>query len=162
MKGNQDLKHCAGVSSGLATGTCTGNHDISCRLPLGATGEIIAADFLKSQGWCIENTNWRAGRYAEIDIVARDPTGMRVFVEVKTRRVRKMESGFMEAGFDAVNRLKQRKIVTSAMTYLSQHEPIESACRFDVIVVYIRSPGETGGINRDKPELMHIVEAFTA
>ncbi len=49
----------------------------------GKEGERIARTYLESQGYVIEEQNWRKGR-AEIDIIAKEGDIL-VFVEVKTR-----------------------------------------------------------------------------
>ena len=49
----------------------------------GDYGELLAEEYLVSQGYTILERNWRWSR-AEADIIARDE-GVLVFVEVKTR-----------------------------------------------------------------------------
>jgi putative endonuclease len=129
---------------------------------LGKYGEDFACKFLQNQGWRIIEKNWRAGRFAEIDIVARDPFGIIVFLEVKTRRKSLENSGFSLVGFEAVNKRKQQKIVTSAKIYLAQREQEEPSCRFDVLVIEFPRMGErsikamfTG------PVVTHVKGAFT-
>ena len=52
----------------------------------GRTGEVIACDFLKEQGYSIVERDYRS-RIGEIDIVAEHSVYL-VFCEVKTRRNR--------------------------------------------------------------------------
>lgn len=52
----------------------------------GDEGEAMAAAFLAQRGFRVIGRNARIPRVGEIDIVALDPRGTLVFVEVKTRR----------------------------------------------------------------------------
>lgn len=52
---------------------------------VGRYGEELVADRLIEQGWQVLSRNWRC-RHGELDLVARDPAGALVAVEVKTRR----------------------------------------------------------------------------
>jgi putative endonuclease len=55
------------------------------RLRVGATGEDLAANYLREQGYTVLQRNVRLGR-EEIDIIAHDPRDdVLVFVEVKSR-----------------------------------------------------------------------------
>lgn len=54
------------------------------RIDLGARGEALAAGYLLGRGWEILAHNWRCSR-GEVDLVARDPEGVVVICEVKTR-----------------------------------------------------------------------------
>ena len=54
------------------------------RATVGAWGEAQAALFLERLGWQILERNWRCAA-GEIDLVAREPDGTVVLVEVKTR-----------------------------------------------------------------------------
>lgn len=51
---------------------------------LGAKGEELVAQFIKTQGYEVIEKNWRI-KEGEIDIVAIDPSGKITFIEVKTR-----------------------------------------------------------------------------
>jgi putative endonuclease len=108
------------------------------RQHLARLGEADAALFLKTAGYKIREMNWRAGRFSEIDIIAVEPEGNLVFVEVKTRYVNgaNERSGFFNAGFENINWRKRQKLMTTAQMYLSSHAPAFDSCRFDAIVVY--------------------------
>ena len=71
---------------------------------VGAWGETLAAEFLMKLGWDILERNWRC-RAGEIDLVAREPGGRVVLVEVKTRSGR----GF-GAPLEAITVAKQAKL----------------------------------------------------
>lgn len=99
------------------------------RRTIGTAGEQAAERFLRRRGYVIVARNYRC-RAGEIDLVAlvRDTV---VFVEVKTRR--QPECG---SPVDAVDRQKQRKIVTAARHFIAQHELHDRCARFDVVGVW--------------------------
>lgn len=102
---------------------------------LGKLGEELVVEGLRAKGWEIELSNWRNGRKGEIDIIGRDPQGVQVFLEVKTRCLSKAQAGFQTAGFDAITYRKKQKIVTSARCYLAERGLLKTQYRFDVVVV---------------------------
>ena len=51
---------------------------------IGKKGEDLAVKFLKKKSYKIIERNFRAGKYGEIDIIAKDKDEL-VFVEVKTK-----------------------------------------------------------------------------
>ena len=59
--------------------------EVRDRRETGASGEALAAAYLTARGWTVLARNWRC-RTGEIDIIARDPDGVMVVCEVKTRR----------------------------------------------------------------------------
>jgi putative endonuclease len=70
-------------------------------------------------------------RYGEIDLLARAPDGMLVFVEVKTRTSRSF--GYPE---EAVDARKLEHLVSAAEAYLLEHpEMDEQGWRIDVIAI---------------------------
>lgn len=97
---------------------------------IGAQGEAIAAEYLRSLGYRILERNSRFGRY-EIDLVAEDrKRSMIVFVEVKSR-----------SGFDpaypirtAVDGRKRRALRSAVARWVNRHA-YEGAGRIDVISV---------------------------
>lgn len=96
---------------------------------LGAKKEQIAADYLKSQGYLIVETNFRC-RQGEIDLIGRDG-GYLVFVEVKYR-----SDGRAGEPEEAVNRAKQWTILQVARYYLYRRRlPETTPCRFDVVAI---------------------------
>jgi putative endonuclease len=113
---------------------------------LGVSGEHLACEALVRRGYEILATRYRT-RVGEIDIVARDGPTL-VFVEVKTRTT---EVCGMPA--EAVTRRKQRRIVTMARWYLTEHGLHGTLCRFDVVSVLCR-PGRP-------PAIEVIKDAFT-
>jgi len=111
----------------------------------GRTGEQIACDFLKEQGYSIVERNHRS-RLGEIDIVAEHREYL-VFCEVKTRRSR--------AGLHPSLSVTAKKIEKLRMLgehYLSQKHFMHLQPRFDVIAVQLA--GKT------PPDIDHFVNAF--
>jgi putative endonuclease len=93
---------------------------------VGATGEDLAAAFLKKQGYKILERNYRTP-LGEIDLIARH-RGMLVVIEVKTRRSQKFGSPQ-----EAVHAAKQERLRRLAAYYLRQQGLGEAAVRFDVV-----------------------------
>ena len=126
---------------------------------LGSSGEEIVAQRLLRSGWQIRERNWRAGRYAEIDIIAQEPGGLLVFIEVKTRCEYEQECGFPRLGFESVDRRKQQKIVTSSQLYLSRKRLSAKPHRIDVVVVTF--PVVEHHIVWDEAKISHVENAFS-
>jgi putative endonuclease len=95
---------------------------------LGAKGEDLAADFIKSQGYKIICRNYRT-KLGEIDIIAEDKDVL-CFIEVKTRA-----GGRFGLGKEALSTVKQRQIAKSAIIFLKEKRILNRKARFDVISV---------------------------
>ena len=108
----------------------------------GSSGERIAEEYLKNEGYDILARNFRT-RLGEIDIVASKGEYL-VFVEVKARKSEAY--GFPS---ESVTYAKQRKISMVASQYIKLNMYFGAAVRFDVVEVYLTE----GRIN-------HIENAF--
>ncbi len=117
---------------------------------LGDFGEEKATLYLKRRGYKILERNYRAGRGGEIDIIAKAPSGVIAFVEVKTRT-----GNSMGDPRDAVNYHKKRHIINTALTYISRKNLYDEDARFDVIEVIPSKNGIIKGVR-----VNHIKEAF--
>lgn len=97
---------------------------------VGKKFENVAKDFLIKKGYSIIETNFFA-KYGEIDIVAKDKEYL-VFVEVKYRGKKRLASGLT-----AVDRKKQKRIISAAKYYIYMKRIIEhnTPCRFDVVSI---------------------------
>ncbi len=95
---------------------------------IGDLGEAFAARYFQKRGYTINKMNYHS-RYGEIDVIAENDEWV-VFVEVKTRK-----GSTMLSPCDAVGKAKQKKIILTAMDYLSKSES-EKASRFDVFEVW--------------------------
>jgi len=103
---------------------------------IGRTGEIIAANYLKRNGYRILDMNFenRLGyRIGELDIVAREEsTGEIAFVEVKTRQKGSSGSAHPEL---AITRAKYRRLTLILGRYLRQNRLEDSPHRLDAISI---------------------------
>lgn len=100
------------------------------RITVGKTGEALAIEHFKAQGYEIREQNYRT-RSGEIDLIVQ--RGKRVvFVEVKTRRSSKF--GVPQA---AVTPAKQKQISKIALSYLQRHNLLDVPCQFDVVAIVL-------------------------
>lgn len=114
------------------------------RRELGADGEQIAAQYLRSQGYAILDRNWRC-RDGELDIIARHAETI-VFCEVKTRK-----STQYGLPIEAVHHVKARRLRQLAVQWLATAKLGHVPVRFDVVSVFARSP---------QPHIEHLPGAF--
>lgn len=101
---------------------------------LGNRGEVLAAKFLRRQGYRILERNFRL-RSGEIDIVAKDGDQI-VFVEVKTRASDNQE--FLRT---SVNRGKEKRLLKTASYYLEKQKYQGLVSRFDVVFIVASNGG---------------------
>lgn len=95
----------------------------------GALGEVLAARYLRDNGFSVLSANYRT-RLGEVDIIAKEGDTV-LFVEVKTR-----SPGMIALPLESVDREKQRKLVLAASSYLRKLPP-NTPTRFDVMEVYL-------------------------
>lgn len=95
---------------------------------IGATGEEIAARYLKKHGYKILDRNFSSA-HGEIDIVAREGNFV-VFVEVKRRK-----SDKFGAPQEAVDEQKQKSIINCAKAWLVRNRLYGAPVRFDVVAI---------------------------
>lgn len=96
---------------------------------VGHRWEVVAATYLNAHGYKILELNFNC-KFGEIDIIAKDGNYL-VFCEVKYRKT-------VEAGLpiEAVSFYKQKRIISSALFYMSSHHlPDNTEVRFDVISI---------------------------
>jgi len=102
------------------------------RAEIGAMGEQLAVDHLKSLGLRLLDRNWRC-RYGELDVIAvDDATRTVVFVEVKTRT-----SDQFGGVAQAVTPRKVRRLRRLAGLWLAAQDGSWAEVRIDVIGVRI-------------------------
>ncbi len=111
---------------------------------LGNAGEDIACKYLSSIGYRLLQRNF-ACKTGEIDIIASDKDIL-AFIEVKTR-----SSERYGKPSEAVSVAKQKKIVKTALWFMSQYNMFDYMVRFDVIELL--REGDDYGVN-------HIKDAF--
>jgi putative endonuclease len=113
------------------------------RAEIGALGEQLAVDHLKSSGLRVLMRNWRC-RYGELDVIAADDAAHTVvFVEVKTRT-----SDQFGGVAEAVTPLKVRRLRRLAGLWLAAQHGSWANVRIDVIGVRIG--------RRRAPEITHV------
>lgn len=115
----------------------------------GALGEQFAADYLRTQGYCILERNFHT-RFGEIDIIAQKDDIL-AFVEVKTRA-----ATMLSTPADAVTPAKQKKLITAALQYMQTHL-IDLQPRFDVVAIVTKSKNDFSVL-----DIMHLTDAFEA
>ena len=104
------------------------------KISTGKDGEQIALAYLKKNGYCICETNFRCP-LGEIDIIAREKKEI-VFIEVKTRKSHKL--GYPE---QAVGVKKQTKLSQLALWYLQKNKLADANARFDVVAITLHPEG---------------------
>jgi putative endonuclease len=109
----------------------------------GSAAEEIAIDYLKKKGYEILEKNWY-NTHQELDIIARKNCVLAV-IEVKS-----LSSNFIREPFQAVNRNKQRLIISATNAYIRKNN-INDDIRFDIISII------TG---KSEPQIEHIENAF--
>lgn len=118
------------------------------RKELGSRGEEEAAKFLSGMGWQVLERNYRC-RIGELDIIAKAPGGVLVFVEVRSRSG--VSHGLPE---ESVDYRKQNKLRMLAQQYLLARPKLANgSCRFDVVAVYFEEDGK-------KKSIRHIPNAL--
>ena len=110
----------------------------------GRRGELLAAEYLKKQGWRVVGMNFSC-RYGEVDVIAENRDFL-VFAEVKARK-----NARFAAAREFVTPAKQRRVLLAAQLWL-QRNPTEKQPRFDVLEVY--------GAEGETPQIIHIENAF--
>jgi putative endonuclease len=99
----------------------------------GQKGEVLAANYLKTKGYTVLETNWRF-RNLEADIIA-SIRGTMIVAEVKTR-----STNFFGEPETFVTRQKQRNLIKAANEYIVRNE-LDLEVRFDIISVIMSSNG---------------------
>jgi putative endonuclease len=92
----------------------------------GIEGEEQATKTLKDRGYRIIEKNFRSP-FGELDIIAEEG-GYLVFVEVKKRNTRTFGDPL-----EAINILKKKHIIKTAMFYMKTHNYVDRKVRFDVV-----------------------------
>lgn len=114
---------------------------------IGALGEHLAAQWLRSHGRKVLYRNYRAPGGGEVDIVARHRKTL-TFVEVKTRT-----STEWGRPADAVDAEKQKLILRGASAWLRMLDDAQNIpTRCDIVEVVLR--------DGEKPEIQVIEAAF--
>lgn len=97
---------------------------------VGKTGEDLAANWYKKQGFRIVERNYRT-RFGEIDLIVQKNDKWIVFVEVKTRT-----GDSLGRPCEAVDIRKQKKLIAAAKQYIAYLPEGSEQLRFDVMEVF--------------------------
>lgn len=102
---------------------------------LGQAGETEAANYLAhKKGFKILVRNWRH-QMDELDLVALDPNGMLVFIEVRTR-----SEATLEESYRSITPRKKKALKRACLAYLRNLTKPPSSYRFDVVVIQVFRP----------------------
>ena len=104
------------------------------RKAVGEAAEALALAHLRRHGLVLVARNYRVAggphaRGGEVDLIAREPDGTLVFVEVRARRDARHGGAAASVGAS-----KQRRLVFAARHYLLRL-PQVPPCRFDVVAI---------------------------
>lgn len=97
---------------------------------LGKYGEDIVSNYISKNGMSIVKRNYSC-KSGEIDIIASQGDTI-VFIEVKTRTSEKYGRPSQ-----AVSVSKQRKLIKTALMFMTQKNLFDYSCRFDVVEVNV-------------------------
>jgi putative endonuclease len=100
------------------------------RHSLGLAAEAAVATWLAASGWTILARRVRSRAGGEVDIVARDPSGVLVAVEVRARRTRRAGAAALSVDHLRVHRLR-RTLAEVAATASFAH----AGLRVDLVTV---------------------------
>ncbi|WOH95206.1 YraN family protein [Corynebacterium urealyticum] len=128
VTGRGSVRHGA-VGRGSVGQSAVGPSTADSTVGVGRQGENLAGEYLVNQGWRIVERNWHC-RFAELDIIALDPAGEMVFVEVKYRK-----DTAHGTGVEAVTQTKLRRMRLAAGKWLAEQQRGVDVVRFDVIDV---------------------------
>lgn len=103
---------------------------------VGAFGESAVVDFIRAQGACVVDRNWRV-KEGEIDIVAKLADGTFTFVEVKTRT-----SSAYGHPLESINSQKAHRLQRLALAWLATHQALGHEYRIDCAAVIICANGK--------------------
>jgi putative endonuclease len=112
---------------------------------LGASGENLVADFLRTKGFKVLEQNY-SKRFGEIDVIARKDDVL-AFVEVKLRK-----NAYFPIS-QVITYPKQKKIIKTAQAFIFENKLYTMVYRFDVAIVTFD--------DWSKPDIMYIENAFT-
>ncbi|MBD3320004.1 MAG: YraN family protein [Chitinivibrionales bacterium] len=129
---DRNLEQSVAVADSYCNPCCCFSHSYYVRMTAntrkkGSSAEDRAVEYLLAEGYSIICRNYQI-RSGEIDVVAGDPDGVLVFVEVKAS----FGPGYGNPLF-RVSRAKQRTLIRIARHYLQEHKMNNRRCRFDVI-----------------------------
>jgi putative endonuclease len=118
---------------------------------VGGVGEDLAHIYLKNKGYRIINRNYRA-KYGEIDIIAKSPSGVLVFIEVKTL-AGNLDSQRSLLPEDNLSKWKMRKLKRICQFFANAYPLLVSGLGWQIDLVAIIVPLDQG--NNRKAKIRH-------
>lgn len=118
-------------------------------LSVGERGEIIALEYLKSQGHKLLERNFfnhKGRRIGEIDMITEE-AGEIVFIEVKTRTISGSNASLPE---ESITAKKLHKLSKISSFYLSKNCLLDAPYRFDAVTVLIDKDNNLVKVNHLK------------
>ena len=112
---------------------------------IGELGEKLAADFLEKRGYRILARNFKILPFGELDIIARAPEGVLVFVEVKTL----IATGGGLIPEDNLTAAKLQKLKKASEITLLRKPGLLTNVGWQIDLVAVSFDGE------DKPQIRH-------
>jgi Holliday junction resolvase-like predicted endonuclease len=100
------------------------------RHALGRAAEEVVAGWLTRAGWAILDRRMRAGAGGEVDLIALDPAGTLVAVEVRARRTDRTGAAATTVDHRRIRRL-ERTLVAYAASGTARHRGL----RVDLVAV---------------------------
>lgn len=113
---------------------------------LGRKGEDLASKFLEKNGYEVIQRNY-IYEHGEIDIIAKSPENILVFVEVRTKT-----DEIYGQPEESISMKKRKQIRKIAEAYLWEKNIDNIECRLDVIAILLLKGAE--------PRIEHIKDAF--
>ena len=110
-------------------------------LALGADGERRAADFLSDKGYLVIGSNYRRV-FGEVDLIAKSPDGILVFVEVKTLGIKEGKGLVPEDHMTASKILKLRRICEGFAWLHSELWSEGRGWRLDLVAISVSEDGK--------------------
>jgi putative endonuclease len=101
----------------------------------GKTGEQIAADYLRSNGFKILHINWRH-HSKELDIVAEKNNRLHVV------EVRSLKSNFFMEPYQSIRKTKERNLIVAANAYVRRYN-LTMEVQVDVISIVFHGEEHT-------------------
>ena len=109
------------------------------RHTLGRAAERAVGAWLESTGWRLLDRRVRRGGGVEVDIVALDPNGVMVGVEVRARR-----TGRTGTGTESITAERVRRTGRTLAAFAAEHRVGHRGLRVDLVRV-TPEPGPAGG-----------------
>lgn len=103
---------------------------------MGERAELAGASWLAGRGWTILARRWRCAA-GELDLVALDPDGLLVAVEVKVRSTDRAGSPL-----ESIDRVRLRRLRAALGRYLAEMPVASQGIRVDLLALHPNRDGQ--------------------